>query len=401
MMKYIQGQFTAGFPGSFDPWQNGHLSTAVSFLELHPKAMLYIVIGVNEEKENKSTFSAEEKVFLIEKSIPNEYKNRVEVIPYSGIIANLFYEQNINMFIKGVRGSEDFRSERWIAEVNSKLSGSLTTIIIPQTNPALLEVSSTNLKSLINLGIDAKDSAPALTIEALQTRMKNQLIIGVTGGIASGKTTFAENIQRFSEENGKAEDMPVYHISLDELGKIVYSNDPTPRFLEIRKQINREFGGKLLKEDTSIDTHKLGNIAFSSKRKLDKLVGIVLEPILHLFRKRLDEFGKGIFLIEGANLVEGEMTHLVNENIILVQVDKEIQKERMAGRGLNEKQIERRFGFQFSNKERVEEITAKQQEEFDRLFIEIDGSEETNIEEVYKKLQEEYRRRSKIVRENK
>ena len=401
MMKEIQEQLIAGFPGSFDPFHDGHLSAVISFLGIHSKAILYIVIGVNEEKEDKSTFSTEEKVFLIKQTIPVEYKDRVEVIPYSGIIANLFYEQNINMFVKGARDSEDFRSERWIAEVNSKLSGSLTTLIIPQTDPVLLKVSSSNLKSFINLGIDAKDFAPALTREALQIRMKNQLIIGVIGGIASGKTTFTEDIQRFSEKNGGTEDMPIYHISLDELGKVVYSNDPTPKFLAIRKQINREFGGKLLREDTSIDTHKLGNIAFSSKRKLDKLVRIVLDPILHLLRKRLDEFGKGIFLIEGANLIEGEMTHLVNENIVLVQVDKEIQKKRMAGRGLNEKQIERRFGFQFSNKERTEEITAKQQEEFDRLFIKIDGSKETDTEEVYKKFQEEYRKRSKIVRENK
>ena len=394
----IEGQFVAGFPGSFDPFHNGHRFTMISFFKLHPKAMLYIVVGVNEEKESSYTFSTEEKVFLIEQSIPAEYVERVKVIPYSGIIANLFYEQNINMFVKGARDSKDFESESWIAEVNSKFAGSPPTLIIPQTNPALLKVSSSNLKNFINFGLDAKDFAPALTREALQMRMKDRLMIGVTGGIASGKTTLAKALQKFSEENGASEDIPIYHISLDELGKIVYSNDPTPRFLTIREQVDKEFGGNLLREDGSIDTHKLGNIAFSSKRKLDKLVGIMLDPILYLLRRKLDELGKGIFLIEGANLIEGGMTHLVNENIILVQVDKEIQRERMAERGLNKKQIKRRFGFQFGNKERTEEIIARQQKEFDRLFIKIDGSKETDIKEIYKKLQEEYRRRSRIVR---
>ncbi|MCK4592354.1 dephospho-CoA kinase [Candidatus Parcubacteria bacterium] len=398
-MKEIQEQLVAGFPGSFDPFHDGHKFTMVSFFKLHPKATLYIVVGVNEEKEGFYTFSTEEKVFLIERSIPAEYAERVKVIPYSGIIANLFYEQNINMFVKGARDSKDFESESWIAEVNSKFAGNPTTLIIPQTNPVLSKVSSSNLKNFINFGLDAKDFAPALIREALQMRMKDQLMIGVTGGIASGKTTLAEDLQRFSEENSAPKDTSIYHISLDALGKVVYSNDPTPRFLAIRKQINKEFGGKLLKEDDSIDTRKLGNIAFSSKRELDKLVGIMLDPILHLLRKKLDELGKGIFLIEGANLVEGEMTHLVNENIILVQVDKEVQKKRMAKRGLSGKQIERRFGFQFGNKERTEAITARQRKEFGRLFIKIDGSKETNIKEVYKKLQEEYERRYKIVRE--
>ena len=107
-MKEIQEQLVAGFPGSFDPFQNGHLSTAISFLKLHQKAILYIVIGINEEKENDHTFSTEEKVFLIEQSIPAEYKSRVKVVSYSGIIANWFYEQNVSMFVKGVRDSRDF-----------------------------------------------------------------------------------------------------------------------------------------------------------------------------------------------------------------------------------------------------------------------------------------------------
>jgi len=397
-MIEIQEQLVAGFPGSFDPWQSGHQSTVIAFLKLHSKTMLYIVIGVNEEKENDYTFSTEEKVFLIKQSIPAEYTERVKVVPYTGIIANLFYEQNINMFVKGARDSGDFEYESWVAEVNSKFAGNPTTLIIPQTNPELLKVSSSNLKSFINLGLDAKDFAPALTREALQMRMKGQLIIGVTGGIASGKTTFAETLQKFSEENGTSEDMPVYHIGLDELGKVVYNNNPIPKFLAIRKQINKEFGNELLKKDASIDTQKLGNIVFSSKKKLDRLMEIILDPILYLLRRKLDELGRGIFLIEGANLVEENLTHLVNENIVLVQVDKSTQRERLIAKGFNDNQTTKRIKFQLKNKERIRTIIKRQQREFDRLLIKVDGSRKINTKEVYEKLQEEYRRRFKIVR---
>ena len=147
-MKEIQEQFTGVFPGSFDPFHDGHLSTVISFLELHPETMLYIVVGVNEEKKSAYTFSTEEKVFLIKRSIPAEYIKRVKVIPYSGIIANWLYKQNINMFVKGARNSKDFEYESWTAEINSRFIGNPKTLIIPQTNPALLKVSSSDFVSI-------------------------------------------------------------------------------------------------------------------------------------------------------------------------------------------------------------------------------------------------------------
>lgn len=399
-MKKLQEQLIAVFPGSFDPFHHGHLSTVTSFLKLHPKTMLYIVIGVNKEKGNIYTFSIEERIFLIKQSIPVKYIKRVKIIPYSGVIADWLYEQNIKMLVKGARNSKDFEYESWLAKINSEFIDKPITLIIPQTNPTLLRVSSSDLKNFITLGLDARDFAPALTREALQIKMKDQLLIGITGGIASGKTTFAEKLQKFSKENSVIKNMPVHHISLDTLGKIVYSNNVTPSFLTIRKQIDKEFGGNLLKKDNSIDTAKLGNIAFSSKKGLNRLVNIMLKPILHLLKKKLNNLGKGIFLIEGANFLEEEMSHLVNENIILIQVDKNIQRKRMIERGLDKKQIKRRFEFQFDNEERTKKIIMKQQKECNRLFIGVNGTEKLDTEKVYKRLQREYKRKTQLIATN-
>ena len=133
-------------------------------------------------------------------------------------------------------------------------------------------------------------------------------------------------------------------------------------------------------------------------QKLDRLMEIILDPILYLLRRKLDELGRGIFLIEGANLVEENLTHLVNENIVLVQVDKSTQRERLIAKGFNDNQTTKRIKFQLKNKERIRTIIKRQQREFDRLLIKVDGSRKINTKEVYEKLQEEYRRRFKIVR---
>lgn len=75
-MEKIEEKFIAALPGSFDPFHNGHLSVITSFLKLHPTFFLYIIIGLNEEKRNLYTFSLQEKVFLIEKTLPEKYKKK-------------------------------------------------------------------------------------------------------------------------------------------------------------------------------------------------------------------------------------------------------------------------------------------------------------------------------------
>lgn len=397
-MKRTQEKFAAVFPGSFDPFQNGHYSTVISFLKLNPKAFLYIIIGVNDEKKNGQTFTTEEKIFLIQQTIPKKYLRRVKIVPYSKIIANYLYEQNIQMFVKGVRDQKDFEYESWIATVNALFSGSPKTMLIPQTNPVLTNVSSSNFKNFVKWGLKATDFAPALTREAMELRLRGQLLIGVTGGIGAGKSTFAREIEEISKRNGNKDRTKIYHINLDDLGKVIHSADQTPRFLQIRKQIAKKFGRKLMRKDTSIDTHELGKIVFSSPEKLRKLTAMMMEAILYLLRKKLEELGKGIFLIESANLVEQDLTDLVNENIIHIRANRKAQEERLRKRGLSDEQIMRRIDFQLNDTERLYKIREKQRKEKHRLFIKVNSLIKTDTEEMYKRLQEEYETRNRILR---
>lgn len=407
-MKKTNGKFEAVLPGTLDPFHYGHESTVVSFLKLNPKAFLYIILGINEEKKNGQAFTTEEKIFLIEETIPKKYLKRIKIVPYSKIIANYLYEQNIQMFVKGVRDQKDFEYESWIATVNALFSGNPKTMLIPQTDPRLTNVSSSNFKNFVKWGLKATDFAPALTREAMELRLRGQLLVAVTGGAGAGKSTISREIEEVSRNNKGNGNVPAYHISLDDLTKIIYSNDPTPRFLEIRKKVakrfnkdaKRKFGKdtKLMMPDTSIDVHKLGTIAFSSREKLNELTNMVMEAILYLLRKKLEELGEGIFLIEGANLVEQNLTDLVNENIIYVKATRKAQEERLKERGLKADQIQRRLDFQLSDKKRIDIIKKRQKSEKYRLYMQVSGMEKIEAEEIYKKLQEEYKARSKIIR---
>lgn len=404
-------RLAAVLAGTLDPFHEGHNWTVKAFLNNVPNSCLYIVIGANEDKEGKQTFSIKERIFLIEQTIPKKYKKRIRIVPYSKIIANYLYEQDIQLFVKGARDERDFKDEAWIAKVNSMFSGNPETFIILQTNPLLVNASSSNLKNFTRWYMDAKHFAhfaPAITREALQMKLNGQLLVGAIGGMGSGKTTVASEIQRISEENGENEKIPIRHISLDNLGKIIYSNDPTPKFLKIRKLVAKRFekeairkfgkGASLLNKDTSIDAYKLGVIAFSSNGILKELTNMVIEPILFLLQKKLEGSGEGIFIIEGANMVEQNLTHLVNENIILFEISKATQEERLRAKDYSQEQIDRRIGFQLSNEERLEIIKEKQKHEKHRLMIRVNTDKKVDAIKLYNRLQEEYITRHEIIR---
>lgn len=399
-MEIENNKIIAAFPGSFDPFHNGHLSIIKSFLEIHPSFFLYIIIGVNPEKQNSYTFSPEERIFLIENSIPEKYRERVKIVPYSSIIADYLYEQNIQMFVKGIRNIKDLELESWTAAVNSFFSGNPKTIIIQQTDPLLASISSTNLKDLTKWGLNAKYFAPALVRESLQLRLRGQFLIGITGGMGTGKTTISKKVQELSERDNSSSAIKIQHISLDDLGKQIYSADPTPRFFEIRKEVAKKFGQHLMRKDTSIDTYSLGSIVFSSHNKLEELTSIVLEPILYLLRKKLEESGKGVFLVEGASLIEQKITFLFNENIVMVRTDEAIQEKRLIEKKFSQNQIKRRLKFQLSANECIAAIKCAQEQERLRLLVEIDGTRDVaeNASMLFEKLKKEYQIRAKVLR---
>jgi len=98
--------------------------------------------------------------------------------------------------------------------------------------------------------------------------------------------------------------------------------------------------------------------------------------------------------------VEQKITFLFNENVILVKTDKKTQTQRLKEKNFSEEQIERRIKFQLSSEDCLLAIKDMQKKECDRLLVEIDGTMEIkeNAAKLYKKLQEEYKKRAKIIR---
>lgn len=146
------------------------------------------------------------------------------------------------------------------------------------------------------------------------------LNVGLTGGIACGKSTVA----RMLAEKG------ALLIDFDELAHAVEEPDG-PAWQEIV----RHFGRGILRADRTIDRRKLGATVFADRDKLDLLNGLVHPAVFAEWGRRMDEIGKtfpdAIVLSDIPLLIEAGAEKMV-DLVILVYLPPEEQIVRLMAR---------------------------------------------------------------------
>lgn len=150
-------------------------------------------------------------------------------------------------------------------------------------------------------------------------------IVGLTGGISSGKSTVSSYFKQL--------EIPV--IDADEVArKVVEPNSQGA--IEIRKA----FGSDVFEEDGSLNRQKLGALIFSNaenRQKLDEL----LQPLIKIMiLEKIEEYrqkGETMIVLDLPLLFEKQYEELCEE-IIVVYVPKELQLERLMKRNQYTKQ---------------------------------------------------------------
>lgn len=166
-------------------------------------------------------------------------------------------------------------------------------------------------------------------------------VIGLTGGIASGKST----VTAFFRNH----DVPV--IDADLLGHRTYEPG-TDTFAAVIST----FGKDLVAADGTIDRRVLGGKVFGKPEELKRLTDIVWPGIRRLASEELAEFetaGNSLAVLEAAVLFEAGWEDLCDE-IWVVVVEPDLAVERLASRnGLDPEAARARINSQLSNAERL------------------------------------------------
>ena len=143
---------TGLFAGTFDPFTIGHASVVRRALLLFDRVV--VGVGVNDSKHPEA--SAEQRVEAIRQLYADD--DRVEVVAYSGLTVDLARECGATFIVKGVRSVRDYENEREQADVNRRLSGIDTVLLLAE--PGLESVSSSTVRSLRSFGRDITEFLP-------------------------------------------------------------------------------------------------------------------------------------------------------------------------------------------------------------------------------------------------
>ncbi len=166
-------------------------------------------------------------------------------------------------------------------------------------------------------------------------------VIGLTGGIGSGKST----VSKFLAELGAVV------MDADKVGHEVFQPDT-----EGWNDVVATFGKEILMANGEIDRKKLGAIVFNNPEKLSRLNQIIHPRAHDLVKSRLNEYrrqGIEIIVLEVVLLIEAKWSDLVDEIWVVVASKDAVVKRLKQQRGMSEEEILARINSQMPNDERV------------------------------------------------
>lgn len=129
------------FPGSFDPFTNGHKDIVMRGLKLFDE----VIISIGHNTGKKRYFDID---FMLEKinGIFADHDN-IKVIVYDLLTAELAKEHNAKYLLRGLRNTTDFEYENSISQVNRHLYKELETVFLI-TSPRYAYINSTIIREV-------------------------------------------------------------------------------------------------------------------------------------------------------------------------------------------------------------------------------------------------------------
>ncbi|HEY2956213.1 MAG TPA: pantetheine-phosphate adenylyltransferase [Candidatus Eisenbacteria bacterium] len=155
---------TAVFPGTFDPFTNGHLDLTRRAARLFDR----VVVAVAENPAKGALFPMAERLAMIRTATRG--LKRVEVVEFSDLVVDCARRVGAAVMIRGLRAVSDFEFEFQMALMNRRLSPSLeVAFLMPSQQYTYL--NATLVKEVARLGGSVKGLVPEVVEQGLRARL--------------------------------------------------------------------------------------------------------------------------------------------------------------------------------------------------------------------------------------
>ena len=190
------------------------------------------------------------------------------------------------------------------------------------------------------------------------------IIIGVTGGMGSGKSSVCKFLEKLGAKI----------IEADKVAKSLYSTKP-----DLKNKIVESFGSNVLDEWGEISFKQLAEKAFKDENSVTLLNQITHPFIRDAIRDKIinHTMTDDIIAVDAALLFEGELLYTV-DYIITITAPTKVRVDRIVASGrFSEEEALKRISYQLSDEEKTEKAD---------FVIQNDGT----LEELKKKVESVY-----------
>ena len=154
------------YPGSFDPFTNGHLDVVRRAARLFDE--LIVAVAANPEKR-APLFTPDERVAMIRETVAD--LPAVEVTTYRGLTVEFARSRGVTAIVKGLRQPSDFEAELQQALMNRELASEVETVFL-MSGFAQIFVSSSILKDVASHGRDVASFVPPVVAMRLEEKFR-------------------------------------------------------------------------------------------------------------------------------------------------------------------------------------------------------------------------------------
>lgn len=155
---------SAIYPGTFDPITNGHFD----LIQRAAKMFSSVTVAIACNPSKKPLFTLDERVDLVTK-VTSELNN-VNVVGFTGLLADFAEQQGSSVLIRGLRAVSDFEYEFQLANMNRRLNPNLESVFLTPAEENSF-ISSTLVKEVALHRGNVREFCHPFVQEALHAKL--------------------------------------------------------------------------------------------------------------------------------------------------------------------------------------------------------------------------------------